>query len=199
MEGLESSFRDHEEAFPAADAGQNSDLSAFGNRLVFTRWEPDHVKPMEADEIHGELNGYAFYLVGDEFSVSIGSQGWEIELDQAPSAKPKVRRLGGRVKSVEALDPEFFEHATQLLTIRARRMHAQVASDWPRRSTMPDKQGRAQHPLGNGLSAQWHCLHCDGAHDGRTMARNLWHCPDCGATPIDIFPEPFWNGLKKSA
>ncbi|TBY30133.1 hypothetical protein E0H93_26425 [Rhizobium leguminosarum bv. viciae] len=76
VESLESSFRDHEEAFPAADAGQNSDLSAFGNRLVFTRWEPDHVKPMEADEIHGELDGYAFYLAATN------------------SASPSVRRVG---------------------------------------------------------------------------------------------------------
>lgn len=196
---LEDSLRDQVEAFSAADAGQNSDLSAFGDSLVFTRWEPGHVTPMEADDIHGELDGYAFYLVGDEFSVAIGSQGWEIELDQAPSAKPKARRLGGRIKSVEALDPAFKERATQLLKIRARRMHAQVASDWPRRSTMPDKEGRSQHPLGNGLSAEWHCLHCDGTHNGRTMAKNLWHCPECGATPIDIFPEPFWKGPKQPA
>ncbi len=33
-------------------------------------------------------------------SVAIGSQGWEIELDQAASAEPKTRRLGGRIKSV---------------------------------------------------------------------------------------------------
>jgi rubrerythrin len=108
-------------------------------------------------------------------------------------------RLGGRVKSVAALDPAFIERAAQLLTIRARRMYAEVACQRPRRSTMPDQKGRALHPLDRGLSAEWHCLHCDGAHDGRTMAKNLWHCPDCGATPIDIFPEPFWNGTKQSA
>jgi hypothetical protein len=25
------------------------------------------------------------------------------------------------------------------------------------------------------------------------MADNMWHCPKCSATPIDIFPEPFWE------
>ena len=155
--------------------------------------------PIEADEIDGTLDGYPFYLVGDEFSVAIGSQGWEIILDQPPSAKPEVRRLGGRVKSVAALDPSFVERAMQLLTIRARRMHAEIASQWARRSTMPDREGRALHPLGRGLAAEWHCLHCDGVHDGRTMAGNLWHCTDCGATPIDIFSEPFWTGAKQSA
>ncbi len=84
---------------------------------------------MEADEVHGVLDGHSFYLVGDEFSVALGSQGWEILLDQAPSAKPELLRLGGRVKSVAALEPAFIERATQLLMIRAQRMHSQVASD----------------------------------------------------------------------
>ncbi|MBZ7924370.1 hypothetical protein LAC81_26955 [Ensifer adhaerens] len=178
-------------------ADQTEELSAFDDRLVFTHWLPVGVKPMEADELHGELDGHKFYLVGDEFSVAFGSQGWEILLDQPPSAKPELRRLEGRVKSVAVLDPAFIECATQLLTIRARRMHMEVASDWPRRSTMPDKQGRARHPLDRGLADKWYCLHCDGVHDGRTMAMNLWHCTGCGATPIDIFLEPFWSGVKQ--
>lgn len=176
------------------DRDQTPTLSALGDGLVFTRWVPDNVALMEADDINGILDGHPFYLVGDEFSVAIGSQGWEIILDQPPSAKPAVRRLGGRVKSVTALDPAFLERAIQLLKIRARRMHAEVASHWHRRSTMPDQKGRALHPLARGLAAEWHCLHCDGVHDGRTMAGNLWHCTDCGATPIDIFSEPFWTG-----
>ncbi|MEO7222424.1 MAG: hypothetical protein ABIY37_08120 [Devosia sp.] len=178
---------------------ETSELDVLGNSLVFTRWAPDDVAPMDADETHGELDGHPFYLVGDDFSVAIGSQGWEITLDQSPSATPMIRRLGGLVESIEALDPTFVERATQLVKVRARRMHAEVASAWPRRSTMPDREGRTQHPLGRGLSAEWHCLHCSGVHDGRTMAKTLWHCPDCGATPIDIFAEPFWNGTQQTA
>jgi hypothetical protein len=174
-------------------------LAAFGDGLRFTRWVPADVAPMDADEIHGELDGQTFYLVGDDFSVALGSQGWEIGLDQSPAAKPELRRLGGRVKSVASLEPAFIERATQLLRIRAQRMHAEVAADWPRRSTKPDQQGQALHPLGKGLAATWYCLHCDGVHDGATMAKTLWHCQDCGATPIDIFPTPFWDPAKQSA
>lgn len=174
-------------------------LKAFGDGLRFTRWVPGDVAPMDGDEIHGELDGQTFYLVGDEFSVAIGSQGWEIILEQSPAAKPELRRLGGRVRSVTSLEPAFIERATQLLRIRAERMYAKVAADWPRRSTKPDKQGRALHPLDRGLAATWYCLHCDGVHDGATMAKALWHCPDCGATPIDIFPEAFWSPAKQSA
>ncbi|CAN7506880.1 hypothetical protein [Neorhizobium sp. LjRoot104] len=179
-------------------ARKNASPHGLGEGLVFSRCVPDHVEPLEADEIHGELDGHTFYLVGSEYSVAFGSQGWEIELEQAPSAKPKVRRVGLRAKSATALDPVFIERATKLLTIRARRMHAEIASDWPRRSTQPDHKGRALHPLGRGLSAEWHCLHCDGTHDGNTMAKNLWHCPDCGASPIDIFREPFFDVIEPS-
>jgi len=194
LENLERLLNEHPSE-PTAQGGVDVEttLEAFGDGLRFTRWLPDDVAPMEAEEIHGELDGQTFYLVGDEFSVAIGSQGWEIILDQQPSAQPELRRLDGRVKSVEALDPAFVERATQLLRLRARRMHAEVSETWTRRSTMPDKKGRARHPLSKNLSAEWHCLHCDGVHDGGDMARNLWHCPACGATPIDIFPEPFWN------
>lgn len=150
-------------------------LEALGDGLTFTRWEPASGKPMDANEIFGRLDGVDFYLVGDEFELGLGALGWEILIVQAPKAKPVLKRLGGRVKSVEALDPGFVERATKLLLIRARRMHAEVADDWPVASTMPDEQGRAEHPLGNGLSAEWHCLHCDGKHDGHAMARNLWH------------------------
>lgn len=200
LDGLESLLVENNKVAGSVTgaSSQIQTLSALGDGLIFTRWVPEGVSPMEADEIHGELDGHPFYLVGDEFSVAIGSQGWEIILDQPPLAKPEVRRLGGHVKSVAALDPAFVERATVLVKIRAQRMHSEVASDWPRRSTMPDREGRALHPLGRGLSAEWHCLHCDGVHDGRTMARNLWHCPSCNGTPIDIFPTPFWNEPRQS-
>ena len=197
LERLDGLLSDHLDSSAPEAPGQEFSINAMGDGLIFTRWMPEDVSPMEANEIHGELDGHPFYMVGDEFSVAIGSQGWEIILDQPPSAKPEFRRLGGRVKSVAAFDPAFAERAIQLLRIRARRMHAEVASDWPRRSTMPDHEGQALHPLGNGLSAEWHCLHCDGMHDGRAMARNLWHCPSCGATPIDIFKTPFGSSAKR--
>ena len=32
---------------------------------------------------------------------------------------------------------------------------------WPRRSTKPDADGQAQHPLSKGVASKWYCLHCD--------------------------------------
>ncbi|WP_018902570.1 hypothetical protein [Rhizobium sp. 2MFCol3.1] len=155
---------------------------------------------MEADEIYGLLDGQAFHMCGDEFSVAIGAQGWEITLYQPPSAQPELRYPKRRGKPPAALDPAFVERASQLLKVRARRMHAEVAADWPRLSTKPDQLGRLEHPLGgNRLAAKWYCLHCDGEHTGQAMADNLWHCTACGASPIDIFPEPFWEESSQPA
>ncbi|MDR6667077.1 hypothetical protein [Rhizobium sp. 1399] len=198
IESLTNLLSDYAEPRPLVGTGDGADLASLGEGLVFTRWLPEGVTPMDADEIHGELDGIPFYLLGDDFSVCIGTQGWEISLDQPPSAIPRARRLKGRIKTIEQFDPVFIERATLLLRIRARRMHAEVSRDWPRRATMPDKNGRALHPLRQELSAEWHCLHCDGVHNGRTMAGNLWHCTDCGATPIDIFQVPWWNGAEQT-
>lgn len=139
-----------DDALPGATGigARKAALAALGDTLRFTRWVPATADPMDADEIHGELDGQTFYMAGDEFEVAIGSQGWEIILDQSPIAKPELRRLGGRVKSVSSLEPAFIERATQLLRIRAERMYAEVAADWPRRSTKPDEKGiRLRHDL----------------------------------------------------
>lgn len=171
---------------------------ALGDGLSFSRWSPEDSTPLEANEAYGELDGHSFYLSGDDFSVAIGDRGWEITVDHAPVSKPIVTVMDRHRKTLPIHNEAFRARATQLLEIRARRMHAEVASAWPRRSTMPDRTGKVQHPLG-GLAAKWHCLHCDGVHDGRTIAQNLWHCPTCAAAPIDIFMDPFWNGAKRSA
>ncbi len=182
----------------AATTARKINQTDFGDSLVFTRWVPENAEPMQADEIHGVLDGQVFYMTGNEFGVAIGSQGWEITLDQPPSAEPQLRNLKRRGKPAAALDPAFVERASKLLKIRARRMHAEVAADWPRRSTKPDQLGRVEHPLGgNRLAATWYCLHCDEEHTGQAMADNLWHCTACGASPIDIFAEPFWNGAQE--
>src|SRR5690606_28469211 len=67
-----------------------------------------------------------------------------------------------------------------------------IASDWPRRATKPDGDGAVIHPLYGDRSADWYCLHCNGKVTGAQLADNLWHCPGCGASPIDIFSTPGW-------
>lgn len=68
-----------------------------------------------------------------------------------------------------------------------------IAKDWGHTSMQPDKDGRVKHPLSGDVSGEWYCLRCDGLSTGAEMAGNMWHCPKCSATPLDLFKEPFWK------
>ena len=112
-------------------------------------------------------------------------------IGEAPSAEPVVEVTDRRLKSNPIQDPEFVKEALMIGQARAMRVRARISSDWPRRSTKPNADGSARHPLFGGLSKDWFCLHCDGKFTGAEMAKNMWHCPSCSATPIDIFNSPF--------
>lgn len=71
-------------------------------------------------------------------------------------------------------------------------VRSKISSEWPRRPTKPDGDGKARHPLWDRDSDTWFCLHCDGKITGVQIAKNLWHCPACGAAPVDIFDAAFW-------
>jgi hypothetical protein len=96
-------------------------------------------------------------------------------------------------------DPDFVEAAVRILSWKADQVRASIARDWPRRSTKPDAQGCVRHPIRGSVAATWSCLHCDGDISGAALAANLWHCPECGATPIDLFEVPFWRDAEDPA
>lgn len=134
------------------------------------------------------------YTMEIDFEVVMYSQGWSIYVEQAPSEKPVIE-IYDDSKDNPVRDPAFVSKALAIANIGAEKLRARIASDWPRRSTKPDGKGRVLHPLfgDRGLSSEWHCLHCDTASTGTQIAANMWHCPKCSATPIDIFAEPFWK------
>lgn len=139
----------------------------------------------------GSIDGYE-YTIEIDFEVVMYGHGWAICVEQAPSEKPVIERYNDS-KDNPILDPAFVSKALTIMNAAAEKLRARIASDWPRRSTKPDQQGRALHPLTGGLSKEWHCLHCDAVSTGAQMAGNMWHCPKCSAPPIDIFAEPFWK------
>lgn len=144
-------------------------------------------------EEHGSIEGHG-YTIEIDFEVVMYGQGWAICVEQAPSEKPAIE-IYDDSKDNPALDPAFILKALMIANIGAEKLRARIASDWPRRSTKPDRKGRVLHPLfgDRGLSNEWHCLHCDAVSTGTQIAANMWHCPQCSATPIDIFAEPFWK------
>ena len=123
-------------------------------------------------------------------------RGWQIVVPEAPSASSKISVTDRRIKLNPILDEVFHDRALRVAQIRAEQVRARIASDWPRRSTVPDADGNVQHPLFGGVADKWFCFHCDQVFSGRQMAVNLWHSPACSASPIDIHAadeQSLWN------
>lgn len=144
----------------------------------------------------GSIDGHE-YTIEIDFEVLMGGRGWAICVEQAPSEE-LVIEMYGNSKDNPIRDSKFREKALKIANEAAEVLRARIASDWPRRSTKPDAEGRVIHPLwaDSEPSSKWFCLHCDGAFTGAQMATNMWHCPDCSATPVDIFVQPFWKAAS---
>lgn len=140
---------------------------------------------------HGDINGHPYELEID-FEVVMRGNGWVILQEHAPSEQPTTE-IYDSGNSNPMLDATFRAKAIAICHAAAERLRARIASDWPRRSTKPDADGQTQHPLFKGTASRWYCLHCDGEFTGAQMAENMWHCPKCSATPLDIFATRLWK------
>ncbi|MBD9627025.1 hypothetical protein IB279_29165 [Ensifer sp. ENS06] len=141
----------------------------------------------------GMIGDHAYRLQEVFHDVIIAGEGWSIRLPENPGVPPIVETFADQEAECPVLDPEFLQRALSLVRDRALRVRAEISADWPRRSTKPDLSGVVRHPLSRDESAVWFCLHCDGKITGAQIAQNLWHCPGCGASPLDIFDTPFWS------
>lgn len=135
---------------------------------------------------------YRIEVVLDD--VVMQGRGWQIFIGEAPSSQPQCLVTDRRYKNNPIRDPAFVAQALPIAKWKAEQVRAEIARDWPRASTKPDVDGQALHPILGVRSDTWYCLHCDEKASGLAMAANLWHCPSCGASPIDIFATPFWLG-----
>lgn len=181
----------------AGAAGWSAFSGVPGIMLIASRTlTRDKADPFSAEEILGELDGHKFRLRVDFDDVIMEGRGWRIVVPEAPSASPEISVTDRRVKSNPILEEDFHHKALRVAQIRTEQVRARIASDWPRRSTVPDAGGNVQHPLFGGVADKWFCFHCDQVFSGRQMAGNLWHCPACSASPIDIHPadeQSQWN------
>lgn len=137
-------------------------------------------------EEHGYIDGHPYSLEID-FEVLMAGDGWAICLEHAPSEPPEIE-VYDQSKTNPILDPVFVSKALAICNNAAEKLRTRIAADWPRRSTKPDADGQVQHPLSKEVASKWYCLHCDGDFTGAQMAENMWHCPTCNATPVDISP-----------
>lgn len=169
-----------------ADWHANADHVASAETIL-EAWERQYPD----DGLIGERPYRLDVVLGD---VYMSGRGWRISIGEAPSSKPRLQVTDKRFKRNPINDPEFVAAALRIANWKAGQVRAEIARDWPRRSTKADAEGRAAHPIGNELSDTWYCFHCDEKISGTAIALNMWHCPKCGASPIDISTEPFPTG-----
>ncbi|AMA55194.1 hypothetical protein [Bradyrhizobium sp. CCGE-LA001] len=138
------------------------------------------VKTTEGD-VAGEPYTLSVYF--DE--VLIGGNGWGIHLGHAPSEPAEIETY---TKPNPLDDKAFFSQVMKIAMAAADEVREAIAKDWGPASMQPEEDGSAKHPLFGGVSSEWHCLHCDTHSTGPQMAANMWHCPKCNASPLDIHP-----------
>lgn len=118
----------------------------------------------------GTLNGHKYQITESLGNVRMYGTGWNLHVPEAPNKAPCL----------------------EVALTRSQEIRAGIATDWPRRSTKPDKGGRVRHPITKADSDIWYCYHCDASISGGQIAKSLWHCPSCNASPLDIHQTASW-------
>lgn len=155
--------------------------------------EFDHVFGGPEAVTEGQVHGHRYALKTMCGDVYMDGDGWQIHLHENPLVPPQVTIDLAHAQKSPMNNPKLLAEAIGIAkelmqTIKARRF-----ADWPRRATKPDADGKVRHPfLEMTETDRWYCLHCNGEITGVQIAKNQWHCPGCGASPINIFDQPFW-------
>lgn len=158
---------------------------------------------VEADLDHepdtGEIRGHPYNVTDSLDDTYVRGRGWEVFLAEAPLAQPQFLVTDRRIKANPIADQSFRDEALAVATRWRKGLHARIAADWPARSTVPDSAGLAEHPLGRMVSDIWWCMHCDGSFNSNQITANLFHCPNCLASPLDIHESPWWLDQERPA
>ncbi|MCP4319545.1 MAG: hypothetical protein GY789_27065 [Hyphomicrobiales bacterium] len=140
----------------------------------------------------GKIDGHAYQVFEFSGDIRMEGDGWRILIGEADFSQPVVEIETTHKETSPAKNRGFVDKALEVAETQAVKARAGIASDWPRRSTKPNAKGEVVHPIHGDRAAEWFCLHCDGKMTGAQIAENLWHCPSCGASPLDIFTSPWW-------
>ena len=173
---------------------QVATIKAFVERI--TSYEGatfDHIFGSPDAVTQGEVRGHPYELKTMLGDVRMDGEGWQIVLPENPLAAPRVEIDIKHAQTSPMNDRVLREEAIGIARELMQSVKARRFADWPRRATKPDAEGNVRHPfLEMEESNLWYCLHCNSEITGPQIAGNQWHCPSCGASPINIFPEAFW-------
>lgn len=145
----------------------------------------------------GELCGHHFQIGEYLGDVVVSGLGWDLRIPEAPFKAPIVEIDERFAENSPIKEPAFLAKIIEIASERSRRIRTQMAVDWPRRSTKADLDGVARHPIGGEEASVWYCLSCDAQITGTQLAKNYWHCPNCGTHPLNIHIEPLENQVPR--
>lgn len=155
----------------------------------------DHIFGARDAISRGEVRGHPYELSTMLGDVRMEGDGWRIVLPENTADAPRVVIDIEHAQNSPMNDRVLLGEAVGIAKDLMKSVKARRFTDWPRRATKPDAQGKVRHPfLEMEESNLWYCLHCNAEITGPQIAGNQWHCPGCGASPIKIFPEAFWLG-----
>lgn len=159
----------------------------------------DHVFGGPDAITRGEVRGHPYALKTMLGEVHMEGDGWRIVVPDNPSVATHVEIDIRYAENSPMNDRVVLTAAIRVAKGLMQSVKARQFADWPRRATKPDAEGMIRHPfLEMEESNLWYCLHCNAEVTGPQIAGNHWHCPGCGASPINIFPAAFWLGPDES-
>ena len=158
---------------------------------------PEHGSYIEAsifeEEVQdGKINEHEYQISVSLGDVDMYGTGWHLHVPEAPNKAPRLEIAMQIAHEAPIYEAQFQQKALKIALKRAEQVRAGIASDWPRRSTKPDKDGLVRHPISGVQSDRWYCLHCDSSMTGKQIGKSLWHCPSCDASPLDIHENAWW-------
>ena len=149
-------------------------------------------RPVNEPIRQGKIGDHTYRVFESFGDIRLEGEGWRILLGEAQFSQPIVEIEKPHADTSPVRENDFFDAALAIADEEAAKVRAGISTDWPRRSTKPDAEGVVVHPLFGRRSATWYCLHCDGNITGEQLTQSLWHCPYCGASPIDIIASQDW-------
>ena len=178
----------------APSVAQVATIKAIVERIISYEGKTfDHILGGPDAITRGEVRGHAYELRTMLGDVHMEGGGWRIAVPENPSAALRVEIDIRQAQNSPMNDRELLDEAVGIAKELMQSVKARRFADWPRRATKPDAEGKVRHPfLDMGESNLWYCLHCNTEITGPQIAGSHWHCPGCGASPINIFSDAFW-------
>ena len=138
-----------------------------------------------------KIGEYSFRIGNFLGDAVVYGEGWTVRIPEAPLAAPLVEIDKRYAETSPVKESKFLKQVIDIAQAHSQKIRARMSTDWSRRSTKPDANGRVRHPFGGGVYDKWYCWDCDGEITGPQIAQNLWHCPGCGANPLHVHATPY--------